>query len=50
MTKTFVAQYYSRCAICDDDIVPGDECAYYENELCHEDCALLAQSEDARQW
>lgn len=36
--KTFTARYRGRCAECDDEIEPGDEVAYADDDLVHEDC------------
>jgi hypothetical protein len=38
--KSFEARYGGRCALCDDPIDPGDDCTYFEDEVCHWDCAL----------
>lgn len=26
------------CGLCDEKIETGDECQYYEDEICHLDC------------
>ena len=35
---SFTAAYYGRCGICQDQIEPGDECHYVDDEVCHKDC------------
>jgi hypothetical protein len=35
---TFTAKYFGRCGICDEDIDPGDECDYDDDEVCHAEC------------
>lgn len=38
-SKPFEARWGgTRCAVCDDDIQPGEDVCYYEDELCHLDC------------
>jgi hypothetical protein len=38
MARVFEARYYGRCAACDERITPGDEVAYDDDALVHEDC------------
>jgi hypothetical protein len=38
--RTFTAKYGGRCGYCDDRFDAGEECAYFEDEVCHADCAL----------
>lgn len=35
---TFIAQYYSTCASCFEDIEPGDDATYQDDEVVHADC------------
>lgn len=35
---TFEARFYGRCADCGDDIEPGDDVRYEDDELIHDDC------------
>jgi hypothetical protein len=37
---TFTAKWGGRCGLCDDRYEPGEECAYWDDEVCHADCAL----------
>lgn len=36
---TFIAEYTSRCGLCDRDIEPGDEATYVDDEPVHVECA-----------
>ena len=38
-SRPFEAKYPGRCGLCDDDIDPGDEVCYADDEVCHLDCA-----------
>ena len=37
-SKVFTAAYPGTCAECLDEIEPGDEVQYVDDELIHEDC------------
>lgn len=35
----FIARWGGkRCGVCDEKIEEGDECQYYEDEICHLEC------------
>lgn len=36
--RTFVAKYHGICNECLDDIDPGDEAGYLDDEVCCVDC------------
>lgn len=38
-TRTFQARYRGRCLACDDQIEPGDDVCYDEDDLVHAECA-----------
>ena len=34
----FEAKWGGRCGICQNDIEPGDECQFVDDEICHLEC------------
>lgn len=38
-SRAFEARYPGRCGLCDDDFEAGDGVCYFEDEICHVDCA-----------
>lgn len=44
MPATFTARYKSDCSECGEEIYPGDEAGYVDDEVCCEDC--VDRSED----
>lgn len=36
--KAFTAAHHGRCHECGEEIAPGDEVAYADDDLVHEDC------------
>jgi hypothetical protein len=39
----FEARYRGRCGVGGDDIEPGDDVCYLDDEVCHECCAEDAE-------
>lgn len=39
MSRVFEARYPGTCGECGDDIDPGDEVCYEDDELIHADCS-----------
>jgi len=38
-SKIFEARWPGRCGLCDDDFDDGDDVCYYDDEVCHVNCA-----------
>lgn len=46
-SRVFIAAYHGRCADCSEDIEPGDEARYNDDdEVVGEDCCGWAYEED----
>lgn len=48
MTAVFTALYRSRCGGCDNDVRPGDDVTWVDDELVHLDCEGTAEAAHRR--
>lgn len=48
MSAVFTALYRSQCVGCDNDVVPGDDVTWVDDQLVHLNCAGAAEATHRR--
>ncbi len=48
MSAVFAALYRSRCTGCDNDVRPGDDVTWVDDELTHLECSGTVEAAQAR--